>query len=216
MEGMILQIAPFARVIHLMHGLPSFNVKSGARTMETVAYMSVSFHVCVVDSGVGTSRKPIIIQTIRGDFLVGPDNGVLIPAVNKLEGAKKVVEITNPKLMIQSISPIFHGRHIFAPAAAHLASGVPIEEFGAELSFDKLFPAPYSEAEIHGGEINAEVININKFGSLNLNILHSTWDKLGVLQKQIVQVKFKGQTLSLPFVETFGQVEKDKPLILKR
>ncbi len=117
--------------------------------------------------------------------------------------------------MIQPVSPIFHGRHIFAPAAAHLASGVLIEEFGAELEFNKLVPAPYPEAEIQDGKINAEVININKFGSLNLNILHATWDKLGLLQKQTVQVQFKGQSLNLPFIETFGQVEKDQPLILK-
>lgn len=215
MEGVIAQIAPSAKVIHLMHGLPSFDLRTAARTMEVVAFMPVGFHICVVDPGVGTLRRAIIIQVKRGDYFIGPDNGVFMSAVNILGGAKKIVEITNPKFMIQPVSPIFHGRHIFAPAAAYLARGIPIEEFGPQLEFDQLVSAPYSEAAFKKSVINAEVININKFGSLNLNILHSTWDKLKCSHNQTVQATFKEEILSLPFVETFGQVEINKPLILK-
>ncbi|MBI3103399.1 SAM-dependent chlorinase/fluorinase [Candidatus Daviesbacteria bacterium] len=215
MEGVIAQIAPNTRVIHLMHGIPNFDIRTAARTMEVVNFMPVGFHVCIVDPGVGTKRRAIIIQVERGDYLIGPDNGVLISAVNILGGAKKIVEITNPKYMIKPVSPIFHGRHIFAPAAAYLSNGVPIEEFGPRLEFDQLVSAPYSEATIKDDIINSEVININKFGSLNLNILHSTWDKLNLSSHQIVQVTFKGKTISLPFVETFGAVEEGKPVILK-
>lgn len=215
MEGVITQITPNARVIHLMHGLPSFDIRAGARTMEAVQFMPVGFHVCVVDPGVGTSRRAIIIKVKRGDFFIGPDNGVFLPAVNILGGATKVIEISNPEFMIQPVSPIFHGRHIFAPAAAYLAKGVQIENFGNSLSLDKLIKAPYIEAVLEDGLINAEVININKFGSLNLNILHRVWDQLNVLLGQNVAVNFKNKTIKIPFVETFGQVKSGQLLILK-
>lgn len=215
MEGVIAKIAPDVRVIHLMHGLPSFDIRSGARAMEVVAYMPVGFHVCVVDPGVGTTRRAIIIKVKRGDYFIGPDNGVFIPAVNILGGATKIVEITNSKFILQPVSPIFHGRHIFAPAAAYLAKGIPIEEFGTQLLFNQLIPAPYKEATVEEGVIKAEVININKFGSLNLNILHRVWDKLYLSHKQNVMASFKDKTITLPFVETFGQVEKNEPLVLK-
>lgn len=215
MEGVIAEICPNARVIHLMHGLPDFDIRSGARTMETVQYMPVGFHVCVVDPGVGTARKSLIIQAKRGDYFIGPDNGVLIPAVTLLGGAKKIVHITNQKFMIHPISHIFHGRHIFAPAAAYLAKGVPIEDFGPQLAFEELTPAPYQEAKVINNSIQAEVITINKFGSLNLNITHQTWDSLKVLHQQLVTTTIKDKTITMQFVETFGQVKENKEVILK-
>ena len=90
MEGVALEINPDAKVIHLMHGLPDFNLSYAARTMETLNYMPIGYHVCVVDPGVGTERKPIIIETGRGDYLIGPDNGVLMSATRFLKGIKKL------------------------------------------------------------------------------------------------------------------------------
>lgn len=215
MEGVIADIAPNVRVIHLSHGLPDFDIRAAARTMEAVQYMPVGFHVCVVDPGVGTFRKPLIIKTKRGDYFIGPDNGVFPSIVKILGGATKIVTITNQKYMLLPISPIFHGRHIFAPVAAHLANGIAIEEFGDEIKFGALVLPPYGEARIEGDTMYAEVIWINKFGSLNLNILHSTWDKLKVSQKEKVTVSINDKTLEMPYVETFGQVKEAQPLILK-
>ena len=129
MESVAREINPDAHVIHLMHGLPDFNLFYAARTMEAICYIPVGHHVCVVDPGVGTSRKPIIIETGRGDFLIGPDNGVLIPATGFLGGIKRAVEITNERYMGKPVSPVFHGRDIFTPAAAYLSKGISIEEF---------------------------------------------------------------------------------------
>ena len=134
MEAVALEINPEANIIHLMHGLPDFNLFYAARVMETINYIPVGCHVCVVDPGVGTKRKPIIIETGRGDFLIGPDNGVLIPATRFLHGIKNAVEITNENYMRKPVSPIFHGRDIFTPAAAYLSKGVKIEEFGKRLN----------------------------------------------------------------------------------
>lgn len=223
MEGVIFSIYSDAHVIHLSHGIADFDIRVGAKTLESVYYLPVGFHVCVVDPGVGSLRKPIIIKVKRGDCLIGPDNGVLIPAAGFLGGFEKAVQITNPKLMIQPVSPIFHGRHIFAPAAAYLAKGVSIDEFGPSLSLDKLVPAPYPEAFIKDGLLEAEVINVNKFGSLNLNILHKTWDEFNIrLGEEVIlgfadqkMNKFSPSEMKMPFLETFSQVDSAKPLIIK-
>ena len=215
MEGVVFEINPDAKVIHLMHGLPDFNLSYAARTLETINYLPVGYHVCVVDPGVGTKRKPIIIETKRGDFLIGPDNGVLISATRFLGGIKKVVEITNKEYMKNPVSPIFHGRDVFAPAAAYLSKGVKIEEFGKELSTRELAKAPYEEAIVKNNMIKAQVISINKFGSLHLNITHKAWDKLNAKLNEAVNLKFKNKSLDIPYATTFGDVKKGSPLILK-
>ena len=215
MESVALEINPEAHVIHLMHGLPDFDLFYAARTMETINYMPVGYHVCVVDPGVGTKRKPIIIKVGRGDYLIGPDNGVLISATRFLGGIKKVVEITNKRYMRQPISPVFHGRDIFVPAAAYLSKGVKIGEFGTELEQENLEKAPYEEALINNNGIHAKVISINKFGSLHLNITHDAWDSFNIKLKDEITFKIKNRDIIIPFVTTFGNVEKGNPLIIK-
>ena len=215
MEGVVFEINPNAKVIHLMHGLPDFNLSYAARTLETANYLSVGFHVCVVDPGVGTKRKPIIIETKRGDFLIGPDNGVLIPGAGFLGGIKKAVEITNKRYMRNPVSPVFHGRDIFAPAAAYLSKGAKPEEFGRKLSPNELAKAPYEEATVKNSMIEPQVISINKFGSLHLNITHKEWDRLGIRLRHPVNLKFKNKSLDMPYALTFADVKKGKPLIIK-
>lgn len=213
MEAVISEINQNAHVIHLMHGLPDFNLFYAARTMETVSYMSIGYHVCVVDPGVGTKRKPIIVETERGDFLIGPDNGVLLPATRFLGGIKKIVEITNKKYMRLPVSPVFHGRDIFAPAAAYLSKGVRIIDFGKEIKPNDLAEAPYEEAVAERNRIEAKIISINKFGSIHLNIMHSEWDRLKLKIGDLVKLNFVNKVLSIPYHITFGDVEKGKPLI---
>ena len=215
MEAVALEINPEAHVIHLMHGLPDFNLFYAARTMETVNYVPIGYHVCVIDPGVGTKRKPIIIKVGRGDYLIGPDNGVLIPATRFLGGIEKVVEITNKKYMRKPVSPVFHGRDIFTPAAAYLSKGVKIEEFGQKLNPKYLTKAPYEEAEMKGNVIHAKVISINKFGSLHLNIMQSVWDDFNVRIGDVINLKFNKKSVDVSFFTTFGDVEKGKPLIFK-
>ena len=215
MEATALQINPEAHVLHLMHGLPDFNLFYAARTLETLSYMPVGYHVCVVDPGVGTERKPIIIETGRGDFLLGPDNGVLIPATKFLKGIKKVVEIANKKYMSKKVSPVFHGRDIFAPAAAHLSKGIKIEDFGKKLSPESLAKPPYEEAMVEGNKISAKIISINKFGSLHINITHSELDKLKLKKGDAVGIKFNGKNLKVSYATTFGDVNKNSPVLIK-
>lgn len=216
MESIIFSIAPEVRVIHLMHGIPEFNTIVAARTMETIAKIPVGIHVCVCDPGVGTKRKPIIIEVGRGDYFIGPDNGIFHPAVRVLGGVKRVHHITNPEYMNQPVSHIFHGRDIFAPAAAYLAKGIPIENFGPKIDFNILSPAAFDEAVIENNKIIASVIQINKFGSVHLNISHEVWDEMGIKVGDKIKLKLTNQQeVILPVVNTFGEVSKGEYLILK-
>lgn len=215
MEATVYSICPDAIVLHLMHGLPEFNITAAARTMETVRYIQTGAHVCVCDPGVGTSRKAIAIKVLRGDYLIGPDNGVLIPATRVLGGIRLVHELSNPEYMRQPVSPIFHGRDIFAPAAAYLSRGVALTEFGKELDRSSLHPAPYEEAKVKDTTIEAKVIQINKFGSLHLNITHEAWDGLNLKLGAKVKLRTSTNELELIVGEKFGDVPQGQSLIMK-
>ena len=106
MEAVIYEINPKARVVHLMHGLPDFDYAGAAWAMESVCCIAPGCHVCVVDPGVGTERRAVIIKTLRGDLLIGPDNGVLVPA-SRILGVKKAAEIRNEKYMRSPVSAVF-------------------------------------------------------------------------------------------------------------
>lgn len=219
MEGVIYSINPNAKVIHLMHGIDAFSITSAARTMETVYFMPVGYHVCVVDPGVGTSRKALIIQTGRGDYLIGPDNGCLMTAPRFLGGIKRVVEIKNEKYMIHPISPIFHGRHVFAPVAAHLSKGVPIAKFGLDVSPASLAQAPYEEAVAEQDKINAVVIHINAMGSLHINVMGAEWDNMNVKSGHDVQLQIQTEhipaNITAKYCTTFADAPIAHAVILK-
>ncbi|RLE51072.1 MAG: hypothetical protein DRJ21_00870, partial [Candidatus Methanomethylicota archaeon] len=119
MKGVILSIAPHVKIIDITHEVEKFNVKQGAFILASVVryFPRNTIYLCVVDPGVGTKRRPIIVETNRSTF-VGPDNGILMLAAHS-EGILRVIEIRNPKYMLKGRSSTFHGRDIFAPAAAY-------------------------------------------------------------------------------------------------
>lgn len=216
MEAVAFSIAPQARVIHLMHGLPAYNLLPAARTLETIQYIPVGQHVCVVDPGVGTRRKAIVLQVGRGDYLIGPDNGVLIPASRILGGIKAAHELQNPDYMRKPVSAIFHGRDIFTPAAAHLANGVHFTEFGPAIGPQELMGAPYDEAKREREVVHAQVIHINRFGSLHLNITHEQWDSCDLPARGKIQLTLaQNRTVSAQVVQTFGDAATGEVVILK-
>lgn len=215
MEGAAFNVNPEIKVIHLAHGIPDFDIITGARTLETVSYLPVGFHVCVVDPGVGGKRKCLAIKVKRGDILIGPDNGVLIPAARILDGIEKAVEINNPKYMAPHVSPIFHGRDIFTPAAAWLSRGIKLEDLGPTLNPNELAKAPYEEAIKKDNVIEAKIISINKFGSFHLNITHQLWDEWKLNFQDVVQLEFGDYKLRLLVVNVFSDVMAGEPLIMK-
>jgi S-adenosylmethionine hydrolase len=217
MHAIIYRIAPLVKVIDLMHGLPSYNIIAAARTLESVVYVPAGNHVCICDPGVGTARKAIVIAVSRGDYLIGPNNGVLISAASRLGGIEKAYEITNRDLMNRTVSPIFHGRDIFAPVAAYLCKGISVNMVGPELAMKDLVSSPYVEAVIDSMGIHGTVIQVNKFGSIHLNIMADAWDCLNIALDDIVKVQIfvKSVKFDARYVRTFGDAMIGATVILK-
>jgi len=209
MRAAALQICPDCQIIDLRHGIPGFDVTEGAWTMEAVQFLPVGAHVCVVDPGVGTNRRGIIIKTKRGDYLIGPDNGVLVPAAERiLGGIEKAVEIKNEKYMRKPVSPVFHGRDVFAPAAAWLSKGVRIEEFGPAINPRNLAKAPYDEAEVSEGLVLGKAIHVNHFGSVCVNVLQKDFAKSGIRYRDAIIIEIRKKKIKTKLMKTFGEVAK--------
>ena len=137
-HGVIKRIAPEAQIIDITHGIPPQEILQGALVLaNTIPYMPVGSHLAVVDPGVGGARRALALRDQDGRCFVGPDNGLLIPAAERA-GIEAAHELANPDYALDSISRTFHGRDLFAPAAAHLAAGVAIGELGPPVDPDAL------------------------------------------------------------------------------
>jgi S-adenosylmethionine hydrolase len=170
MAATVLGICPGASVVHLTHGVTPYSILEGARQMECVTTIPKGIHVCVVDPGVGSERLCVVLDVPGVGYLVGPDNGVLIPAAKRGGGIREVRAIENRSLIRHPTSTTFHGRDIFSSVAGHLARGVPFEEVGGRLDAETLVPAPYADATFAQGHTRATVIHINRYGNCILNI----------------------------------------------
>lgn len=169
MRGVILGICPQATLADLSHGVPPQDIRAGAFVLyQAVAYFPPeTIHCVVVDPGVGSERRAVAVRTARGTF-VAPDNGVLSLVLAR-EAAQAAVSLTNPAYQLAEVSTTFHGRDIFSPAAAHLAAGVPLTEFGPPVTDLVRFPVPRPESRA-GGALEAHVMHIDRFGNLILDV----------------------------------------------
>ena len=146
-RGVMFGIAPDANIIDINHQVPRFSIRDGAASLVfALPHMPVGTHVAVVDPGVGTARLPVALKVARGDVLIGPDNGLLIEAAERLGGIVEARAIENRDLWLPVVSSSFHGRDIFAPTAAHVAMGVPFERVGPVVPDRRPRPARPSEA----------------------------------------------------------------------
>src|SRR3954469_13731851 len=169
MRGVVLGIAPDARIVDISHEVHKFAIRDGALLLWcALPYLPVGFHVAVVDPGVGTARRPVAIETGRGDVLIGPDNGLLVAAAARLEGITRVHELRDQRFRLPVVSTSFHGRDIFAPAAAHLATGVALAELGPELDLRTLVASPIRDAVVSDGELRSSVVYVDTFGNVKL------------------------------------------------
>lgn len=216
MKAIAYGLCPRAVVVDITHDIESFNVMEGARQIETLFNLPCGIHVCVVDPGVGTSRKILAIETKRGDILIGPDNGVLLPAVRRFKGFVRAVSIENQFYMLEPISKTFQGRDIMIPAAAAIANSVNLDELGPPIKFQELHPAPYKEAEWIKDEFHAMIIHVDKkFGAAFLNILSEDFEKHGFVLNSKVKVITESQIINLPVKSTFGIVRPGESFLFK-
>ena len=168
MKGVIASINPQARVIDITHGISPQDILAGALTLRhSVKYFPPgTIHVTVVDPGVGGARQPLLMQG-EGNYFLGPDNGVLSLAVENV-GSAHIVQLTNPTYHLHPTSTTFHGRDIFAPAAAHLSLGIPVRAFGEP--WDNIVRVSTPEVVRKERRIQGEIVYIDQFGNLFTNI----------------------------------------------
>jgi S-adenosylmethionine hydrolase len=173
-RGVIMGIVPDALIVDISHEVEKYSIRHGALLLwSALPWLPVGAHVAVVDPGVGTSRRAIALEVARGDYLVGPDNGLLLPAAERLGGITAAHAIDNVAYRLPSVSSTFHGRDIFAPAAAHLAAGVPLAAIGPPVSAADLVTLDWPSADIEPGRLRAAVIYVDTFGNVKLSALAS-------------------------------------------
>ncbi len=203
-KAVMIGIAPDARIMDITHLVTPYQIGEASRLLQGVTpyYPAGTVFVIVVDPGVGTSRKAVIVKTKKGQYFVVPDNGLMTPIVDAdgLDGAR---EITNPAWMIgDKISSTFHGRDIFSPAGAHLAMGEDWTQAGPAV--DELVRLNPTTATMDAKGITGEVIGLDDpFGSLITNISGDDFKKLGYALDEKVTVKIGSKSYTLPYVKTF-------------
>jgi S-adenosylmethionine hydrolase len=168
-HGVIARIAPDARVIDLTHGIARHDVRSGALALRrALSYMPAGVHLAVVDPGVGGPRRGVALRS--GDrLLVGPDNGLLLPAADALGGVAEAVDLADSPWCLQPVSATFHGRDVFAPVAAHLAAGEPLAGAGEPLDPASLVALTLPVARREGDALVAHAVAFDAYGNVLLD-----------------------------------------------
>jgi S-adenosylmethionine hydrolase len=206
-KAVIVNIAPDARIMDITHQVTPYQIEEGARDLASVSafYPSGTVFLAVIDPGVGTSRKAVIVKTKKSQYFVLPDNGLITPVLDR-DGLEAAHEITNESWMLQSaISSTFHGRDIFSPTAAHLAAGWDYTIAGPVVP--QLVRLAMKSATIEEKGITGEIIGLDDpFGSLITDIPGDEFKNLGYNLGDKVGFQLDGKTLVLPFGKTFMDV----------
>jgi S-adenosylmethionine hydrolase len=207
-HGIAAQIAPDLRMTDITHLIPPGDIKRGAVVLaQAVPYFPPSVHVAVVDPGVGTTRRAVAVAA-GGSLFLGPDNGLLMEAVALAGGATRAVELTNRTLWrATEIPATFHGRDIFLPAAAWLATGVPLDRAGEKIDVASLVTLPRPGYLVTRGEARGEVVTVDRFGNAQLSLPGSAADEAGFGPGTIITITWDGHQSTAPFATTFGDVE---------
>jgi len=215
-RGVVKRFAPEVEILDIAHGIPPQDVSAGATVLaQAVRYMPPAVHLAIVDPGVGTPRRAVVIVTGSGPLLVGPDNGVLSLAADALGGAVKAFAITNDSLFLETPSRTFHGRDIFAPVAARLALGMPLEEVGPPVAVEDLIRIDMPSARVDDDHVHSRVVQIDHFGNLALNFGRSELEGIGVLLGDEIEVRVGGRSFKAPYSQAFSEVKKGGLILLE-
>jgi S-adenosylmethionine hydrolase len=173
-HGVMARIAPDARVIDITHGIPRHDIRSGAIVLRrALPYLPAGVHVAVVDPDVGSERRAVALRTSEEDrILVGPDNGLLLPAAQRFGGVAEAVEVSHSSHRLEPSSATFLGRDLFAPVAAHLAAGAALAEAGEPVDPDELAGLKMPEFRAEDGELIVHAVAFDRFGNVMLDIEH--------------------------------------------
>ncbi len=213
-KAVMLGIAPDARILDITHQVTPFSIEEGARFLAGASpyYPAGAVFVVVIDPGVGTSRKAVVVKSKKGQYFVLPDNGLVTPVIER-DGLDSAREITNTDWMIgQAISSTFHGRDIFSPVGAHLAAGWDYTMVGPEVQQLVRLTPRVSTTTDNG--IEGDIIALDDpFGSLISDIDDDEFKKLGYNLGDKITVQLNKKPLTVPYVKTFMDVPVGDPLL---
>jgi S-adenosylmethionine hydrolase len=217
LKGVIVSIDPGARLLDLTHSVTPYNVTEGAYLLDqcSAEFPAGTIFVAVVDPGVGTVRGPLLIETNKGKYFVGPDNG-LFARVIQSEGLLHAWRLDKPEFYRSAdLSRTFHGRDIFGPVAAHLASGTAPEKLGTEITAaTSLTLLPDKAPAYSAGTLTVQVEHLDRYGNVILN-LRADSDLAGRLKDgNLVKISIARETYSAPLVKTYGDIEKGRLILL--
>jgi S-adenosyl-L-methionine hydrolase (adenosine-forming) len=203
-HGVIARIAPDARVIDVTHGIAPQAVLQGALVLRhTLEYFPVGIHLAVVDPGVGSSRRPVAVRARDGRTFVGPDNGLLTLAADEL-GIEAVHELADERFRLPRVSRTFHGRDVFAPAAAHLAADVPLAELGPAVDERALVRLDAPEPRLGRKQLSGDVLAVDRFGNVATNVRREHLAGLGAEVGTTVEIRLALDRYYAVVAETFG------------
>jgi len=204
-HAVMLDIAPTARIVDVTHDVPPYDVRAGALALvRALQYLPEGVVLAIVDPGVGTDRRMIAVEVGHG-HLVGPDNGLLAPAVAMLGGPRRVVAIENDEYRLPAPGPTFAGRDVMAPAAAHLATGLDLARLGPAVDPGSLAPGIVPLPELaDDGTILAEVLWVDRFGNCQLNVDPAFLEHVGVDLDDGVEVRVGDRGRRARFAPTFA------------
>jgi S-adenosylmethionine hydrolase len=215
-KAVMLGIAPGTTVLDLGHDIPAHDVRAGALLLvRAVQYLPEdSILVAVVDPGVGTDRRLVAVE-VDGGVMLGPDNGLLAPAAAIAGGARSVVVLDNPEYHLAAPGPTFAGRDVLAPAAGHLAAGIPLHDLGTPVDPITLVPGLVSLPEMHaGGAISGEVWWVDRFGNCQLNIDPDELAVSGAALGVYVEVRTARETRNARWVHTYADAKPSELVLL--
>jgi S-adenosyl-L-methionine hydrolase (adenosine-forming) len=206
-HGVMKRITPEADIIDITHAIEPLQVLQGSIVLaNTLPYMPSGVHLAVVDPGVGTNRRAVALRCADGRLFVGPDNGLLMPGVDRFGGAEAAWELTETRYQLRPLSRTFHGRDVFAPAAAHLAGGVDPSELGPPLVADTLVRIGVPMPEIGADEIVAHVLIVNRFGNVQLNLTAVDVEQLGIVPGTRIELEIGLERFYAVAARTFADV----------
>jgi S-adenosyl-L-methionine hydrolase (adenosine-forming) len=212
-RGVMKRIARDAEILDVTHGIAPQAVIQGALVLaRSVPFLPVAVHLAVVDPGVGSERRAIAIRTAAGRAYVGPDNGLLTVAADRdgIEGARS---LTNSRYHLEPVSRTFHARDLFAPVAAHLATGVLFDDLGDEIDPAGLVRLDLPQASVDAEELGATVLDVDRFGNLELNVSAAEIAALGLLPGDRVELAFALTPYYAVVAGTYGDASRGELIL---
>ena len=215
-HGVMLGIAPHLKIIDVHHNILRQDIRHGAVVLrQTARFLPEAVHLAVVDPSVGSRRRAIALETRWGEVFVGPDNGLLVPAAEDRGGIKAAFELTDARFHLTPVSRTFQGRDVFAPVAAYLANGTAPGDLGEEIPLDEVVPLEIPEAWVHDDHLHAEVLQVDRFGNLQLNLARDALEKIGLEEGSMLEVRAEGHRLRIPFALTFADVKAEEFVLVE-